>query len=155
MAEALWSVGEVANRCGINVSTLHFYESKGLISSQRNAGNQRRYRKDVVRRVSLIKAAQTMGISLEEIKQQLNVLPIDAAPTQKEWKELSKHWRKLLQQRIEKLVKLSELLDGCIGCGCLSMKACPLHNQYDFLADRGPGPVLLNAGGTSAPKGKT
>ena len=143
MSEALWTAGEVAKRCGIKVATLHFYETKGLIASQRNPGNQRRYRKDVVRRVSLIKAAQILGISLEEIRLQLQVLPAEAAPSQKEWRDLSKQWRKLLKQRIEKLHKIADQLDGCIVCGCLSMKACSLHKAFDFLADKGPGPVLL------------
>lgn len=145
MTETQWTVGKVADRCGINVSTLHFYETKGLIQSLRNSGNQRRYRKDVIRRVSLIKAAQKMGISLDEIKTQLEVLPLHAAPSQQQWRDLSKQWRQLLSQRMRQLQKLAELLDGCIGCGCLSMKACPLYNENDVLARRGPGPVILDS----------
>lgn len=143
MSDSLWSVGQISERCGVKVSTLHFYEAKGLITSQRNAGNQRRYRKDVIRRVSLIKAAQAMGISLEDIKAQLSVLPDQAAPTQEQWRDLAKHWRQLLNDRIKAMQKLGDLLDGCIGCGCLSMKACPLYNENDVLARRGPGPVIL------------
>lgn len=144
MSDNLWSVGQVAKRCGINVSALHFYERKGLIQSVRNTGNQRRYRKEVVRRVSLIKAAQNMGISLAEIKQQLATLPLHEAPSQQQWRDLSRQWRVMLNQRIKNLEKLGGLLDGCIGCGCLSMKACPLYNQNDVLAKDGPGPVILN-----------
>ena len=144
MSKAEYSVGAVAKRCGVNVSALHFYEQKGLIHSLRNAGNQRRYRKDVFRRVSLIKAAQTMGISLEEIKTALGKLPDKRTPTQGDWEKLSKQWQGRLDERIAHLEKLRDLLDGCIGCGCLSMAVCPLYNHEDELAAEGPGPVLLN-----------
>jgi MerR family redox-sensitive transcriptional activator SoxR len=143
MEEANWSVGRVARRCGVNVSTLHFYEQKGLIRSWRSAGNQRRYKTDVLRRISVIKAAQKMGISLEEIKGALATLPDNRTPTQKDWQKLSTHWRADLDERIAYLERLRSLLAGCIGCGCLSMKNCPIYNEGDKLAARGDGAVIL------------
>ncbi|WP_278252853.1 redox-sensitive transcriptional activator SoxR [Alteromonas sp. 5E99-2] len=144
--EAL-TVGDVAKRCGVKVSTLHFYESKGLIQSTRNTGNQRRYHKQVLRRVSLIKAAQKMGITLAEIKIQLDTLKGKTAPNQKDWQRLSSHWKESLNQRIQSMEKLRDYLTGCIGCGCLSMEACPLYNEDDKLADKGTGAVLIDLKG--------
>lgn len=142
-----WTVGKVANRCGVKISTLHFYEAKGLISGWRNAGNQRRYRKDVLRRVSVIKAAQKVGISLEDIRKALSALPDNRTPDTKDWEVLAGRWRKDLDARIAYLEKLRDSLTGCIGCGCLSMKKCPIHNADDKLAIKGPGPVLLDSKG--------
>ena len=141
-----WSVGKVAERCGVRVSTLHFYEEKGLISSWRNAGNQRRYQKDVLRRVSVIKAAQKIGISLNEIKAALLALPENRTPDTGDWEVLAVHWRKDLDTRIAHLEKLRDSLTGCIGCGCLSMTNCPIYNADDKLAKQGPGAVLLEMG---------
>ena len=138
-----WSVGKVAGRCGVKVSTLHFYEEKGLISSWRNEGNQRRYQKDVLRRVSVIKAAQKIGISLKEIKTALLALPENRTPDTGDWEVLAAHWKKDLDTRIAHLEKLRDSLTGCIGCGCLSMKNCPIYNADDRLAKEGPGAVLL------------
>ncbi|WP_427977377.1 redox-sensitive transcriptional activator SoxR [Agarivorans sp.] len=137
------SVGFVAKRCGIKVSTLHFYESKGLIQSWRNAGNQRRYRSDVLRRVSVIKAAQALGISLAEIKQALASLPQQRTPTKADWEALSTQWQDALNQRIKQLEVLRDSLSACIGCGCLSMQHCPLYNPEDQLATQGSGPIIL------------
>jgi len=137
------SVGFVAKRCGIKVSTLHFYESKGLIQSWRNAGNQRRYRSDVLRRVSVIKAAQALGISLAEIKQALASLPQQRTPTKADWETLSTQWQDALNQRIKQLEVLRDSLSACIGCGCLSMQHCPLYNPEDQLATQGSGPIIL------------
>lgn len=142
-SEAL-TVGDVAKRCGVNVSTLHFYESKGLIQSTRNTGNQRRYHKQVLRRVSLIKAAQKMGISLAEIKIQLDTLQGKVAPNQNDWQRLSSNWKESLNQRIQCMEKLRDYLTGCIGCGCLSMDACPLYNEGDKLAEKGTGALLID-----------
>jgi MerR family redox-sensitive transcriptional activator SoxR len=147
-ANAGWGVGKVADRCGVKISTLHFYEAKGLIFSWRNQGNQRRYQKDVLRRVSLIKAAQKIGISLEEIKTALSALPENRTPDTKDWEVLASHWRKHLDARIAYLEKLRDSLTGCIGCGCLSMKNCPIYNADDKLAKEGPGPVLLELVGS-------
>lgn len=146
MSEAGLSVGVVAKRAGVAVSALHFYESKGLIQSWRNTGNQRRYNKEVLRRVSIIKAAQKMGISLAEIAEQFDTLPSNRAPSQRDWERMSRHWQASLDERIAYLDRLREYLTGCIGCGCLSMKVCPLYNDEDKLAARGPGPVILEKG---------
>lgn len=134
------SVGEVAQRCGVAVSALHFYERKGLITATRNAGNQRRYRRDVVRRVAVIKTAQRVGIPLAEIQVALSTLPEGRAPTAADWAYLSAAWRERLDERIARLTQLRDALDGCIGCGCLSLAACPLRNPDDVLGAAGPGP---------------
>ncbi|WP_249979057.1 redox-sensitive transcriptional activator SoxR [Vreelandella olivaria] len=144
MAEAIWSVGMVAKRCGINVSALHFYEQQGLIHSWRNAGNQRRYKPEVLRRISVIKAAQKVGVSLEEIKQAFLSLPNNRTPTVEDWQRLSKNWQRMLDGRIAYLQTLRDNLSGCIGCGCLSMTKCPLYNPDDKLAALGSGPVILD-----------
>ena len=144
MAEATWTVGRVAQRCGVRVSALHFYERKGLISSWRNAGNQRRYKADVVRRVAVIKAAQKMGISLDEIREAFASLPESRTPNARDWARLSRFWRRDLDARIAYLERLRDHLTGCIGCGCLSMSNCPLYNEDDKLAEEGSGPVILD-----------
>ncbi|NMH61358.1 redox-sensitive transcriptional activator SoxR [Alteromonas ponticola] len=137
------SVGEVAKRCGVNVSALHFYERKGLINSARNSGNQRRYGRDIIRRVSLIKVAQQLGISLQEIKSVFESLPKYGAPSHAQWEQLATDWHQQLDQRITMLQKLRDSLTGCIGCGCLSMQRCPLYNPDDKLGAGKTGPVLL------------
>jgi MerR family redox-sensitive transcriptional activator SoxR len=142
-----WTVGKVAQRTGVKVSTLHFYEQKGLIHSWRNAGNQRRYKADVLRRVSVIKAAQKMGISLATIKEALSGLPNNRTPTTKDWEKMSTRWQQELNARIAYLERLRDSLTGCIGCGCLSMKNCPIYNQDDKLAAEGSGPVILDRAG--------
>lgn len=139
-----WTVGRVAERCGVKVSTLHFYEEKGLIHSWRNKGNQRRFFPDVIRRVSIIKAAQKMGIPLGEIKQALDRLPDKRTPTKKDWGKLSTFWRDRLDARINYLIHMRDSLTGCIGCGCLSMEKCPIYNPDDILAEKCCGPVLLD-----------
>ena len=140
---ASWSVGKVAARCGVKVSTLHFYEEKGIISSWLNVGNQRRYPKEVLRRISVIKAAQKVGISLEEIKTALSALPGNRTPDTQDWEVLAHKWRKDLDEKIAYLERLRDSLTGCIGCGCLSMKNCPIYNADDTLAKHGTGAVLL------------
>ncbi|MCF3640699.1 redox-sensitive transcriptional activator SoxR [Rhizobium sp. TRM95111] len=137
------SVGEVAARSGVAVSTLHFYESKGLIRSERNRGNQRRYRRGVLRRVAVIKVAQRTGIPLSEIRQALDVLPHDRPLTAEDWRHLSENWHRALDERIARLTALRDHLNGCIGCGCLSMQDCPLRNPHDVLAGEGAGARLL------------
>jgi MerR family redox-sensitive transcriptional activator SoxR len=141
--QANLTVGQVAKRCGVNVSTLHFYEEKGLVRSWRNQGNQRRYKKEVLRRVSVIKAAQKMGVSLQEVKQAFASLPNNRTPDSNDWETLAKGWRKDLNARISYLENLRDYLSGCIGCGCLSMKKCPLYNKDDELAKVGTGAVIL------------
>jgi len=143
--QANLTVGKVAKRCGVKVSTLHFYESKGLLRSWRNQGNQRRYKKEVYRRVSVIKAAQKMGVSLQEIKQAFASLPDNRTPNNDDWQLLANHWQHNLNARIRYMEKLRDNLTGCIGCGCLSMTRCPIYNENDELAKKGTGAVLLEA----------
>lgn len=133
------SVGDVARRSGVAISTLHFYETKGLIHSWRNAGNQRRYSRDVLRRVAVIKIAQRTGVPLAEIQQALAGLPESRTPTAADWRRLSEQWRGSLEARIAQLVQLRDQLDGCIGCGCLSLTQCPLRNPEDVLGEAGDG----------------
>jgi len=140
------TVGTVAARSGVAVSTLHFYESEGLIKSWRNQGNQRRYAREVLRRVAVIKVAQRIGISLAAIREALESLPNERTPTAEDWKALSEKWRTDLDDRINRLVRFRDQLDGCIGCGCLSLESCPLRNPWDRLAEQGPGPRLLDPG---------
>jgi MerR family redox-sensitive transcriptional activator SoxR len=138
------TVGEVAARSGVAVSTLHYYEARGLIRSSRSRGNQRRYARDVLRRVSVIKVAQRVGVPLASIREALKMLPQDRAPTAAEWRRLSSRWKAELDERIARLVQLRDRLGECIGCGCLSMRNCWLRNPWDELGARGPGPRLLD-----------
>jgi MerR family redox-sensitive transcriptional activator SoxR len=140
---ATLTVGQVAHRSGVAVSTLHFYEAKGLIRSRRTRGNQRRYTRDVLRRVAFIRVAQRLGIALKDIAAALATLPATASPSRADWKRLSNAWRTDLDERIAQLRKLRDTLDDCIGCGCLSIDRCRLRNPYDKLAAKGPGPRRL------------
>jgi len=142
------TVGEVARRSGVAVSTLHFYEAKGLISSARSAGNHRRYARDVLRRVAFIRVAQRVGIALADIEAALATLPVSAAPTRADWARLSAGWRAELDERMAQLKKLRDTLDDCIGCGCLSIDRCKLRNPLDTLAENGSGPQRLWVQGT-------
>jgi len=137
------SVGEVAARSGVAVSTLHFYEAKGLLKSRRNQGNQRRYVRDVLRRVAVIKVAQSLGISLGAIKEAFSALPEGRTPTAKDWAQLSALWKEDLDARITNLVQLRDHLSDCIGCGCLSLASCKLINPHDRLSEQGKGPVRM------------
>jgi len=137
------TVGQLAARSGVAVTALHFYETKGLIKSNRNAGNQRRYPRDVLRRVVVIKIAQRLGIPLATIGEALQTLPDGRTPNAQDWERLSALWREDLDERINKLLLLRDKLNGCIGCGCLSLEACPLRNQDDQLGEQGPGAQLL------------
>ena len=140
----LLTVGEVAARSGLAVSALHFYETKGLIESHRSRGNQRRYPREILRRVAIIKVAQRVGIPLGEVQAALQSLPQGRTPTAADWKVLSARWKDDLDARIRRLQGLRDQLDGCIGCGCLSVKSCPLRNPWDRLAEEGAGPRLLD-----------
>lgn len=133
-------VGELAERAGVAVSALHFYEAKGLIHSVRSGGNQRRYARSVLRRLAVIKVAQRVGMPLAAIAEALNALPSGRTPTVADWRRLSATWKLELEERIRTLTQLRDQLDGCIGCGCLSLKACPLRNAQDALALEGAGP---------------
>jgi MerR family redox-sensitive transcriptional activator SoxR len=137
------SVGEVSKRTGVAVSALHFYEAKGLIKSTRNHGNQRRYARDALRRVSIIKAAQRLGIPLSAIHDAFAGLPHGRLATADDWRKLSAHWKAHLDDRILRLTRLRDQLSGCIGCGCLSLTVCPLRNPHDQLSRQGSGPRLL------------
>lgn len=140
----LLTVGEVAERSGVAVSALHFYETKGLISSLRTSGNQRRYAREVLRRVAIIKVAQRVGIPLAEIQAAFDMLPQSRTPTASDWKALSLAWKDNLDARIKRLMGLRDQLTNCIGCGCLSVESCPLRNPYDVLSEQGAGPRLLD-----------
>jgi MerR family redox-sensitive transcriptional activator SoxR len=131
--------GELSVRAGVAVSALHFYEREGLIESRRTTGNQRRYHRDVLRRVAFIRVSQSLGISLARIRGALDGLPDDKVATKADWARLSSHWRSDLDARIDQLERLRDQLDGCIGCGCLSLKSCALYNPADELGANGPG----------------
>jgi len=137
------SIGELAERSGVSVSALRFYEQRGLIHSTRSAGNQRRYARDTLRRVAFIRAAQEVGIALEQIRVALDALPDRRSPSRSDWKRLSQVWRAELDHKIAQLCLLRDRLDGCIGCGCLSLTACRLYNREDQLSRRGAGPQRL------------
>ncbi|MEG1679888.1 MAG: redox-sensitive transcriptional activator SoxR [Stenotrophomonas sp.] len=134
------SVGEVARRSGVAVSALHFYERKGLIHSQRTAGNQRRFQSDVLRRLALIQAAQRVGMPLQAVAERLAELPEGRAPSKADWARMSARWRKELDERIATLQFMRDQLSDCIGCGCLSLKRCGLLNPQDVLGQQGEGP---------------
>ncbi|CAH0204716.1 redox-sensitive transcriptional activator SoxR [Stenotrophomonas lactitubi] len=135
------SVGDVARRSGVAVSALHFYERKGLISSLRTSGNQRRYARDVLRRLAVIRVAQRVGMPLEAVARAFESLPQGRAPTKADWAKLSARWQVELEERIHMLQLLRDELTGCIGCGCLSLKRCRLANPDDVLGERGDGPM--------------
>ena len=137
------SAGQVAARSGVAISTVHFYEAKGLVRGWRSTGNQRRYGRDVLRRVAIIKVAQRLGLPLSMIKQAIDSLPGGRTPTAADWKRLSTGWRQELDRRIALLRKLRGQLDSCIGCGCLSLKVCHLRNPGDSVSDQGSGPQLI------------
>ena len=137
------TVGQVARRSGLPVSTLHFYERKGLIASERNAANHRVYRREILRRVTVIKVAQSVGIPLAEIAKALSHLPRDTTPDTEDWARISEAWHHDLTRRIALLTALRDKMAMCIGCGCLSVKRCPLVNEDDHLAREGPGARLL------------
>jgi MerR family transcriptional regulator, redox-sensitive transcriptional activator SoxR len=140
---ATLTIGEIADRSGYTTSALRFYEREGLIAAQRNAGNQRRFEPGVLRRLAFIRAARHVGLTLDEIREALQRLPEERTPTKADWTRISRSWRTRLDAEIEALMALRDGLDQCIGCGCLSLKACRLSNPNDIVADRGPGAVLL------------
>ncbi|MEU5433416.1 redox-sensitive transcriptional activator SoxR [Streptomyces sp. NPDC020719] len=137
------TVGQLSARSGAAVSALHFYESKGLISSRRTSGNQRRYSRDVLRRVAFVRAAQRVGIPLATIRDALAELPEERTPTREDWARLSETWRSELDERIRQLDRLRNHLTDCIGCGCLSLETCVLSNPDDISGDILTGSRLL------------
>ncbi|MEW1832011.1 redox-sensitive transcriptional activator SoxR [Streptomyces sp. NPDC088196] len=141
------SVGQLAARSGAAVSALHFYEAKGLISSSRTTGNQRRYTRDTLRRVAFVRAAQRVGIPLATIREALAELPEERTPTREDWARLSEAWRSELDDRIKQLNRLRDHLTDCIGCGCLSLANCVLSNPDDVVGERGAGSRLMTEPG--------
>ena len=137
------TIGEVASRSGIRTSALRYYEERGLISSERTAGGQRRYARETLRRVSVIRAAQILGLTLKEIRGALNELPQARTPNRHDWERLSQAWRSSLDSRIAELEALRDRLSGCIGCGCLSLENCGIFNPGDRAAGGGAGAQYL------------
>lgn len=137
------SIGTIAARTGLAVSAIRYYEDEGLVHPGRNAGGQRRYERADIRRLSFVMIAQQMGFSIAEIRAALSSLPEGRAPTKSDWTRLSEGFRAQLDQRIDRLQKLRSTLDGCIGCGCLSLEACKLYNPTDRAAQKGAGPRYL------------
>jgi MerR family transcriptional regulator, redox-sensitive transcriptional activator SoxR len=146
------TIGELATRTGVAPSALRYYERLGLIHSRRSSGNQRRYDPAQLRRVSFVRIAAQVGLSLEEIREAMDSLPDSRTPTKTDWARLSRRWRSRLDEQIGLLQRLRDNLTDCIGCGCLSLKTCRLSNPGDLLATEGPGPRrLLNEANTPAP----
>lgn len=140
------TVGELAARGGVSVSALHFFERQGLLESRRTSGNQRRYRRDALRRVAFIRVAQRAGIPLKQVAAALALLPGQRTPTQEDWAQLSQRWQAQLDERIRSLQQLRDEFTDCVGCGCLSIDRCRLVNPYDELGGQGPGPQRLFRG---------
>ncbi|HZM31443.1 MAG TPA: redox-sensitive transcriptional activator SoxR [Acidimicrobiales bacterium] len=134
------AIGALSERTGVRPSALRYYEAEGLIASQRTGGGQRRYHRDVLRRVSFIRVAQKVGLTLDEIRAALSSLPDERTPTREDWSRLSREWRPRLDEQIAILQRLRDRLDGCIGCGCLSLQTCRLANPGDKAGLTGPGP---------------
>ena len=145
------TIGELSERTGVATSALRFYEAQGLITAERTGGGQRRYGRDCLRRVSFIRIAQQVGLSLDEIRAALSSLPEGRTPTPRDWERLSTSWRPRIDAQIAMLERLRDRLSGCIGCGCLSLKVCQLANPGDEAAALGPGPrwILGDVGKSS------
>jgi MerR family redox-sensitive transcriptional activator SoxR len=139
----LISIGQLADRTGVSVSAIRFYETRGLVSASRNAGGQRRFLRSDVRRISFVLIAQELGFTIQEIGEQLANLPQGRTPTQQDWSQISARFGEVLDARIAALARMRDRLDGCIGCGCLSLKTCALYNPDDRMAAKGPGPRYL------------
>ena len=137
------TIGAVSERTGVAASALRFYEAEGLIHADRSSGGQRRYARDTIRRVSFIRVAQQVGLSLDEIRTALHSLPENRTPNEKDWRQLSNSWRPRLDAQIAMLERMRDRLAGCIGCGCLSLRFCQLLNPDDQAAERGPGPRYI------------
>lgn len=133
------TIGEVARRSGLAPSALRYYESVGLIASTRTGGDRRRYERAVLRRLAVIRAAQRVGLSLEQIREAFATVPVEAAPTRAQWGRMSALWRPLVERRIAELQQVRDQLTDCIGCGCLSLQRCRLYNPDDVLGTAGSG----------------
>ncbi|UOG18095.1 redox-sensitive transcriptional activator SoxR [Acinetobacter sp. PK01] len=132
-------IGDLAKRSDVSVAALRFYEEKELIWSARTSGNQRRYQRSMLRRIAIIKAAQQVGISLQQVKVAFSALPKQGNATKQDWQQMSQQWQTQLDQQIVHLLQLRQQLDWCIGCGCLSLEQCPLRNPNDVLAETSAG----------------
>lgn len=139
----LLPIGQLAERTGLSVSAIRFYEARGLVSALRNRGGQRRFLRSDIRRLSFIRIAQQLGLSIEEIQAELAALPAGRTPTQADWTRISRSIRATLDRRIAMLERLRDRLDGCIGCGCLSLPKCALYNPDDRVRGQGSGPRLI------------
>ena len=139
----LLSIGQVGERAGVATSALRFYKANGLVRSVRNASGHRRYHADVLRRVGFIRVAQRVGLTLGEIGRALATLPDGRTPNRRDWARLARSWQPLLDERIALLESMKDKLDGCIGCGCLSLDTCALYNSDDGAARHGTGPRWL------------
>jgi MerR family redox-sensitive transcriptional activator SoxR len=146
MADALLTIGEVAERSGFAESALRFYEREGLVTATRTSGGQRRYTRPVLRRLAFIRAARNVGLTLDEVREALDSLPSGRTPTKADWARLSSTWRGRLDEQIQALQALHDGLASCIGCGCLSLRSCALSNPADIAADLGPGAAWLPRG---------
>lgn len=136
-------IGELARRTGLSVSAIRFYENKGLVQPMRSGGNQRRFLRSDIRRLSFILIAQQLGLALSEIEDQLAKLPQGRTPTAKDWREISASIREQLDRKIAQLTSTRSKLDGCIGCGCLSLSRCALYNAQDMAGETGAGPRFV------------
>lgn len=143
----LLTIGEIAERSGMATSTIRFYDRHGLIGAERTPGGQRRFRREVLRRLAYIRVAQRVGLTLDEIMASLAELPVDRAPNQRDWKRLTGSWRERIDERIALLEALRGGLSACIGCGCLSLRTCALSNPGDLASALGPGARYLPAAG--------
>lgn len=143
MATPVLSIGELSRRTGMSVSAIRFYEARGLVKAVRTGGNQRRFLRADIRRLSFAQIAQQLGLTLGEISAELATLPQGRAPTRQDWQGISRRIRRALDRRIEMLERTRDLLDGCIGCGCLSLDRCALFNPNDRAAKAGAGPRFL------------
>ena len=142
-ANTIVGIGDLARRTGLSASAIRFYEEKGLIEPFRSSGGQRRFLRSDIRRLSFIRVAQTLGLSLDGIAVELAKLPHGRTPTAADWRKISMAMRTMLDERIAMIERVRDRLDGCIGCGCLSLEKCALYNPEDTLADNGPGPRLV------------
>lgn len=139
----LISIGQLANRVGVSVSAIRFYEEKGLVMSTRNAGGQRRFLRSTVRRLSFVLITQKLGFTIQEIASHLSILPKGRNPTQNDWEKIGREIKRTLDARIKEMTLMRDRLDGCIGCGCLSLKKCKLYNPDDAASEKGSGPRYL------------
>lgn len=145
--ETLLSIGQVADRAGLSVATLRYYEDLGLVTSTRSSGNQRRYPRHVLRRLAFVTAARRVGLTLGEVQEVLGTLPVDRSPTPDDWRRLSGPWAEQVAARVRELQALQDTLEGCLGCGCLSLTRCALYNADDEAAGEGPGSRWLRRAG--------